>query len=118
MYRYYHTEDRFAHTLFFLSNEIVNVSKQVIGTNILDEPIRVYFSYLFYLPSIGVALYGELKQNKKTNITNKLLILQVFRETEGSTAHLCHVPRHLFGFQGQSGRAQFEISSLGKEVRN
>ena len=43
LFRYYHLKDRFAHMLLFLSNEIVSVSKQVVGDKILEDPLRVYY---------------------------------------------------------------------------
>lgn len=39
--KYYHQRDRFAHMLLFLSNEVVSVSKEVVGLNILEDPLRV-----------------------------------------------------------------------------
>ncbi len=39
--RFYHSKDRFAHMILFLSNEIVSVSKEAVGDKILDDPLRV-----------------------------------------------------------------------------
>lgn len=43
--KYYHSKQRFAHMLLFLSNEIVAVSREKVGSNVLMEPLDVsYFS--------------------------------------------------------------------------
>ena len=38
---YYHSKQRFAHLLLFLSNEIVAVSHEKVGNNVLNEPLTV-----------------------------------------------------------------------------
>jgi hypothetical protein len=42
--RYYHSKEKFAHMLGFLSNEIVSISKEIVGENMLDDPysVRIY----------------------------------------------------------------------------
>jgi len=41
--KYYHSKQRFAHMLLFLSNEIVAVSRMKVGSNVLMEPLDVSF---------------------------------------------------------------------------
>lgn len=43
LYRYYHSKQRFAHMLLFLSNEIVAVSHEKVGNNVLQDPLHVNF---------------------------------------------------------------------------
>ncbi len=39
--KYYHAKQRFAHMLLFLSNEIVSVSHEKVGNNVLQDPLDV-----------------------------------------------------------------------------
>ncbi len=41
--RYYHSKSKFAHLLSILSNEIVRISKDIVGTNILEDPNAVRY---------------------------------------------------------------------------
>jgi dynein heavy chain len=41
--RYYHAKSKFAHLLSILSNEIVRISKDVVGNEILNDPNSVGF---------------------------------------------------------------------------
>jgi hypothetical protein len=50
-------KDRFAHMLLFLSNEIVLVSKEVVGLSILEDPLRVKIKKWTF--SILVNLMGK-----------------------------------------------------------
>lgn len=51
--------------LLFLSNEIVSVSKQVVGDKILDDPLRVIVIYLLMSPSIYIHLGSSLTTSSK-----------------------------------------------------
>lgn len=44
---YYHSKQRFAHLLLFLSNEIVAVSHEKVGNNVLNEPLTVRSLFKF-----------------------------------------------------------------------
>ena len=59
LFRYYHLKDRFAHMLLFLSNEIVSVSKQVVGDKILEDPLRVIIIFFINLLNF-IAIFNNL----------------------------------------------------------
>ena len=77
--KYYHMKEKFAHMLSFLSNEIVFMSKNVVGDNILHDPLRV------------------IKKIKSIKINYQFFVLVLFK-VKRSIKNMCHVPWNLFRF--------------------